>query len=175
MIAAQAVHSLNLTIIFIIMEQTVLAKITNISTNHANPRWAEGQMKEVIKENVKLANRTTQAMLLRELVRRRIPTKDVISIEARQRWNGRGRQDVKMIEFLMKRKLRSAAIELRKQRRKYRDAKEKLYRGRGGKLNRQSKIAADFRKVQKVEVEKVFVDNLERNRKKVKHLKERGW
>ena len=99
------------------MEQTVLAKITNISTNHANPRWAEGQMKEVIKGNVKLANRTTQAMLLRELVRRRIPTKDVISIEARQRWNGRGRQDVKMIEFLMKRKLKSAAIELRKQRR----------------------------------------------------------
>ena len=81
------------------MEQTVLAKITSISTNHANPRRAEGQMKEVIKENVKLANRTTQAMLLRELVRRRIPTKDVTSIEERQRWNNRGRQAAFMTSY----------------------------------------------------------------------------
>ena len=38
-------------------------------------------MQEVIKENVKLTNRMTQMMLLKELVRRRVPTKDVISIQ----------------------------------------------------------------------------------------------
>ena len=69
------------------MEQTIQAKISAISTRHANPRWAAGQMQEVIKENVKLTNRTTQMMLLKELVRRRVPTKDVISVEKNQRWN----------------------------------------------------------------------------------------
>ena len=38
-------------------------------------------MKEVIKENVKLVCRTTQSMLLRELSSKRLPLKDVRSIE----------------------------------------------------------------------------------------------
>ena len=53
-----------LLLIFIMM-QTVRAKITTISTNHANPLWAEGQMSEVLKENMKLVNRVTQTMLLK--------------------------------------------------------------------------------------------------------------
>ena len=57
-------------LITIIMEQTVQAKIISISTNHANPRWAAGQMKEVLKENVKLVNRRTQTMLLKDLVKK---------------------------------------------------------------------------------------------------------
>ena len=117
------------------MEQTIQAKISAISTRHANPRWAAGQMQEVIKENVKLTNRTTQMMLLKELVRRRMPTKDVMSIERNQRWNGRGRKDVQMIDFLMKRKVKSAVQELKKQRRMYYEEKDKLYKG-GGRLNR---------------------------------------
>ena len=54
------------------MEPTVQAKINIISTNHANPNWAAGQMLEVIKENVKLANRTTQTILLKELITKRL-------------------------------------------------------------------------------------------------------
>ena len=153
------------------MEQTIQAKISAISTRHANPRWAAGQMQEVIKENVKLTNRTTQMMLLKELVRRRVPTKDVISIERNQRWNGRGKKDVQLIDFLMKRKVKSAVQELKKQRRKYYEEKDKLYKG-GGRLNRHSRIASDFRKVQKVEVERLFKDNLERNKEKVEKLRE---
>ena len=65
-------------------------------------------MQEVMKESVKLVNRTTQTLLLKELVRRKIPLKDVSSIEMKQRWNGRGKKDVQMIDFLMRRKLRSA-------------------------------------------------------------------
>ena len=57
------------------MEPTVLAKINIISINHANPIWAAGQMQEVIKENVKLVNRTTQTILLNELVKKKIPLK----------------------------------------------------------------------------------------------------
>ena len=155
----------------IIMEQTIQAKISAISTRHANPRWAAGQMQEVIKENVKLTNRTTQMMLLKELVRRRVPTKDVISVEKNQRWNGRGKKDVQMIDFLMKRKVKSAVQELKKQRRKYYEEKDKLYKG-GGRLNRHSRIASDFRKVQKVEVERLFKNNLERNKEKVEKLRE---
>ena len=68
-------------------------------------------MKEVIKENVKLVNRSTQTMLLRELVRKKIPLKDVMSIEAKLRWNGRGPMDLELMQFLMKRKLKSALIE----------------------------------------------------------------
>ena len=52
------------------MMLTVQAKIENISQNHANPKWAAGQMMEVIKENVKLVNRTTQISLLKELVKK---------------------------------------------------------------------------------------------------------
>ena len=128
-------------------------------------------MQEVIKENVKLTNRMTQMMLLKELVRRRVPTKDVISIERNQRWNGRGPKDIQMIDFLMKRKMRSAMQELKKQKRKYHEEKDKLYKGRG-RLNRHSKIASDFRKVQRVEVERLFKDNLERNREKIEKLRE---
>ena len=54
------------------MEPTVQAKINIISTNHANPNWAAGQMLEVIKENVKLANRTTQTILPKELITKRL-------------------------------------------------------------------------------------------------------
>ena len=100
------------------MMQTVLAKIANISSNHANPIWAAGQMKEGVKENMKLVNRRTQTMLLQELVRKKIPLKDVSSVEAKQRWNGRGKKDSQMIEFLMRRKLRSVLHEERKQRRR---------------------------------------------------------
>ena len=63
---------------------------------------------EVIKENMKLVNRTTQTLLLKELCRRKIPLKDVTSIEIQQRWNGRGMQDKKLIELLIKKKLKSA-------------------------------------------------------------------
>ena len=73
-------------------------------------------MKEVIEENVKLVNRRTQTMLLEDLVRRKIPLKDVISIEEHQRWQGRGRKDVQLIDFLMRKKLRSAILEEKKQR-----------------------------------------------------------
>ena len=86
------------------MELTTLAKITTISTNHANPEWAEGQMQAVLKENLKLVNRVTQSMLLTELTRRRIPLKDVRSIEIKQRWQGREKKDKALIDFLMKRK-----------------------------------------------------------------------
>ena len=95
------------------MEPTVQAKINIISTNHANPNWAAGQMLEVIKENVKLVNCTTQTWLLSELVKKKIPLKDVISIEVKQRWNKRGKKDVKLIEFLMMKKLRSSRKEER--------------------------------------------------------------
>jgi hypothetical protein len=90
------------------MEPTVQAKINIISTNHANPNWAAGQMLEVIKDNVKLVNRTTQTGLLSELVKKKIPLKDVTSIEVKQRWNKRGKKDIKLIEFLMMKKLRSS-------------------------------------------------------------------
>ena len=51
--------------------------------------WEEAE--GVMKESVKLVNRTTQTLLLKELVRKKIPLKDVSSIERDQRWNGRGR------------------------------------------------------------------------------------
>ena len=133
--------------------------------------WAAGRMQEVMKESVKLVNRTTQTLLLKELVRRKIPLKDVSSIEMKQRWNGRGKKDVQMIDFLMRRKLRSAVQEEKKQRRRYYEAKDRLFK-EGRKLNRQSKVAYEFRKVQKSEVEEAYEDNLDKNRKKVKHLKE---
>ena len=109
------------------MEPTVQAKIVNISTNHANPKWAAGQMQEVIKENVKLVNRTTQTLLLVELTRKKIPLKDVRSIEIKQRWNRRSRKDLSLIDFLMRKKLRSSKEEERRQRKEYWKAKCKLY------------------------------------------------
>ena len=99
------------TILYISMEQTVRAKIITISTNHANPEWAEGQMTEVLKENMKWVKRVTQTMLLKELTRRRIPLKDVSSIEVKQRWQGRGKKDWALIDFLMKKKRKSAILE----------------------------------------------------------------
>ena len=101
-------------LVSISMMLTIQAKIVNISTNHSNPKWAAGRLKEVIEENVKLVNRRTQTMLLEDLVRRKIPLKDVISIEEHQRWQGRGRKDVQLIDFLMKKKLRSAILEEKK-------------------------------------------------------------
>ena len=153
------------------MIQTVLAKIENISSNHANPTWAAGQMQEVIKENMKLVNRRTQTMLLKELIRKKIPLKDVSSVELKQRWNGRGRKDSMMIEFLMRRKLRSALNEERKQRRRYLEAKGRLFGGEG-KVNSRSKVASKFRFLQNCEVTKLYTGNLDRNRKKVTHLKD---
>ena len=153
------------------MMQTVLAKINNISTNHANPQRAAGRMKESMKESVKLVSRRTQTMLLKELLRRKIPLKDVSNIEAKQRWNGRAKKDLQLIEFLMRRKLRSALQEERRQRRQYFAAKDRLYKGEG-KLNRKSKIASEFRILQNAEVRKLYVDNIERNKEKTKHLKE---
>ena len=136
------------------MDPTVQAKIDRISQNHANPNWAAGRMLEVIKENVKLVNRTTQTMLLRELVRKKIPLKDVTSIEIRQRWNGRGKKDLRLIEFLMSKKLRSAQAEEKLKRSAYRKAKDRLYRQDGGhdesnlpagwRLNRRSNMAVKF-------------------------------
>ena len=101
-------------ILIIFTMQTVRAKITNISTNHANPQWAEGQMTEVLKENMKLVNRVTQTMLLKELTKKRIPLKDVKSIEVKQRWNGRGKKDRTLIDFLMKKKNLYCAIVYKK-------------------------------------------------------------
>ena len=164
------------TLVFLIaiflMMLTVRAKIDAISTNHANPTRAAGQMLEVIKENVKLVNRTTQTKLLRELLKRRIPLKDVSSIEMKQRWNGRGKKDLQMIQFLMGRKLRSALREERIQRRKYFQAKTRLYCSGEGKINSKSRIASEFRIVQNAEVRKLYEDNMDRNKKKVKHLEE---
>ena len=153
----------------IFMMLTVLARCDAISTNHANPQWAAGQMKEVIKENVKLVNRSTQTMLLRELVRKKIPLKDVMSIEAKLRWNGRGPMDLELMQFLMKRKLKSALIKERRQRRKYMEAKERLFSG-DHKVGRRSKVAFDFRTLQNSEVSKLYANNLDRNRKKIDHL-----
>ena len=154
------------------MEQTVRAKIITISTNHANPEWAEGQMTEVLKENMKLVKRVTQTMLLKELTRRRIPLKDVSSIEVKQRWQGRGKKDWALIEFLMKKKRKSAILEEKAKRREYQLAKSKLYEGARFRVNRRSRIAAEFRKVQKQVVSKLFQDNVKQNRDKIKALKE---
>ena len=161
------------------MEPTVLAKINIISTNHANPQWAAGQMQEVIRENVKLVNRTTQTILLKELVKKKIPLKDVSSIEEKQRWNGRGKMDLKLIEFLMRKKLRSSRHEENVKRKEFIAAKRKLYGWgdgthlpQGWRLNRKSKIASRFRNLQRMVVSKVFVDNIKKNKRKVKYLKE---
>ena len=148
----------------IIMMLTVLARCDIISTNHANPAW-----EEVIKENVKLVNRTTQTMLLRELVRKKIPLKDVISIEAKLRWNGRGKKAVELMQFLMKRKLKSALTEERRQRRRYMEAKKRLFSGED-RVGQRSKVAFDFRALQRSEVRKLYTGNLDRNRKKIDHL-----
>ena len=156
-------------LVLITMMLTIQAKIVNISTNHSNPQWAAGRMKEVIEENVKLVNRRTQTMLLEDLVRRKIPLKDVISIEEHQRWQGRGRKDVQLIDFLMRKKLRSAIMEEKKQRRKYFTAKGRLYEV--GRLNRKSKVAVDFRALQNAEIRKLYAENLDRNRRKKEHLK----
>ena len=154
------------------MEQTVRAKIITISTNHANPEWAEGQMTEVLKENMKLVKRVTQTMLLKELTRRRIPLKDVSSIEVKQRWQGRGKKDWALIDFLMKKKRKSAILEEKAKRRQYQLAKRKLYEGAQLRVNRRSRIAAEFRKVQKQVVSKSFQDNVKQNKDKIKALKE---
>ena len=156
------------------MELTTLAKITTISTNHANPEWAEGQMQAVLKENLKLVNRVTQSMLLTELTRRRIPLKDVRSIEIKQRWQGRDKKDKALIDFLMKRKKKSAIHEEKVQRRQYWKAKKELYEGAGAglRLSRRSRMAVDFRKVQKQVISKSFQENVKENRKKIKALKE---
>ena len=163
------------------MEPTVQAKIINISTNHANPTWAAGQMSEVIKDNVKLVSRTTQKLLLLELVRKKIPLKDVRNIEIKQRWNKKSRKDLSLIEFLMRKKLRSAQDEEKRQRKEYWKVKAKLYGGKDDdslpagwrfRINRKSAIASKFRCLQKEVVSKVFKQNLESNARKVKHLKE---
>ena len=160
-------------LIFIIfMMQTVQAKITNISTNHANPQWAEGQMTEVLKENMKLVNRVTQTMLLKELTRKKIPLKDVKSIEVKQRWNGRGKKDRALIAFLMKKKRRSAIQEEKIKRRQYMIAKKELYEGAVVRLNRRSRMAVEFRRLQKEVISKSFEENVKENRKKIKSLKE---
>ena len=161
------------------MMPTVQAKINTISTNHANPQWAAGQMSKVIKENVKLVNRVTQTHLINELVKRKIPLKDVASIELKQRWNGKGEKDMQMIMFLMKKKLKSAQAEEEQKRKEYKAAKDKLYRWSnathlptGWKMNRKSKMAENFRRLQNEIVGKVFKDDIERNKDKVKKLKE---
>ena len=67
------------------MKQTVMAQVSNISTTHPNPLRAESQMLEVIKANQKLTMSVTQKDLLRELMRKGLALKDVISIEYKQR------------------------------------------------------------------------------------------
>ena len=63
--------------------QTALAKIDNISNNYnlANPLRAGGLMIEVFNEDTKLTLRATQMYLLQALVRRKLATEDVLSIE----------------------------------------------------------------------------------------------
>ena len=166
------------------MEPTVQAKIENISKNHANPKRAASQMSEVIKENVKLVNRTTQTMLLSKLLRKKIPLKDVRSIELRQRWSRQSKKDLGLIEFLMRKKFRSSQKEEWSQRNRYWKAKNILY-GQDGwrdddtlpagwrtwKVNRKSGLARQFRSLQREIVSKVFKENVERNERKVKKLK----
>ena len=79
------------------MEPTVQAKINIISTNHANPNWAAGQMLEVIKENVKLVNRTTQTWLLSELVKKKIPLNEKTRKHTEAEFNSIGKA---MLHFL---------------------------------------------------------------------------
>ena len=131
-------------------------------------------MQAVLKENLKLVNRVTQSMLLTELTRRRIPLKDVRSIEIKQRWQGRDKKDKALIDFLMKRKKKSAIHEEKVQRRQYWKAKKELYEGAGAglRLSRRSRMAVDFRKVQKQVISKSFQENVKENRKKIKALKE---
>ena len=66
-------------------------------------------------------------MLLKELTKKKIPLKDVKSIEVKQRWNGRGKKDRMLIDFLMKKKRRSAIHEEKTKMRQYLVAKKELY------------------------------------------------
>ena len=129
-------------------------------------------MTEVLKENMKLVNRVTQTMLLKELTRKKIPLKDVKSIEVKQRWNGRGKKDRTLIEFLMKKKRMSAMQEEKIKRRQYLIVKKELYEGAEVRLNRRSRMAVEFRRLQKEVISKSFEENVKQNRKKIKSLKE---
>ena len=119
-------------------------------------------MLEVIKENVKLATRVKQTRLIRELVAKNIPFKDVISIERNQRWGNRGKEDAELIDILMAKKLKSAIKEELAQRRTYKSSKDLMYGGTTIKLlpegwsptinvrvNKRSNVAKEFRKLQK--------------------------
>ena len=67
------------------MNQTVMAQVSAISTNHPNPSRANRQMLEVIEANQKLSSRVTQKDLIWELIKKNIALKDVASIEYKQR------------------------------------------------------------------------------------------
>ena len=134
---------------------------------------------KVIKDNVKLVNWTMQTLLLKEWIKRNIPLKDVTSIELKQMWNGKGGKDLKLIQFLMKRKLRISQEKEMRKRIKASTAKKKLYGWRnradvpqGWKVNWKSKTAKEFRSLHRQVVSKVFKDNIERNKKNIKYLKE---
>ena len=112
-------------------------------------------------------------MLLKELTKKKIPLKDVKSLKVKQRWNGRGKKDRTLIDFLMKKKRRSAIHEEKTKRRQYLVAKKELYEGAELRLNRRSRMAVDFRRLQKEVITKSFEEeNVKDNRKKIKSLKE---
>ena len=105
--------------------------IKTISTSYhtANPQRATSLMQEVIKENTKLTNRVTQEYLLQDLVKKELATKDVASIEKKQREQRRNdvKKDKKMIDFLMKRKLKDTTDAVKSKRKEYKATKSKLY------------------------------------------------
>ena len=128
------------------MDQTVMAKVTNISTNLTNPSRAAGLMMEVYEENVKLTDRVAQKYLIQKLVREKLGFKDVLSIERKQtmqRRRNNTKKDHGMISFLMRKKLIDAVEEVEEKRKEYRVAKKKLYEV----VRYKSKSAREFRKL----------------------------
>ena len=97
---------------------------------------------------------------MKELTKKKIPLKDVKSLKVKQRWNGRGKKDRTLIDFLMKKK-RSAIHEEKTKRRKYLVAKKELNEGAELRLNRRSRMAVDFRRLQKEVITKSFEEENE--------------
>ena len=81
----------------------------------------------------------------------------------------------------MRKKLRSSRDEDKAKRKEILTAKRKLYGWRDGthlpqgwRLNRKSLMAKQFRSLQRTVISKAFKDNIEKNRRKVKHLRSKG-
>ena len=123
-------------------------------------------MREVLKEDTKLTVRVTQMYLLQGLVRRKLATEDVKSIELKQRDQRRilKFKDLQLMEMLMKRKLMDAVAEAKSQRKIYFAKKAELY----GEINgRRSHVAKEFRKILNKHIQKVFEDKNNKNKEKI--------